>query len=864
MSYVEDGCYDTCLDVPHVHGGKLIAVPGGPGVSGPPGPQGEPGPAGPPGADSTVPGPAGPQGIPGEVGQPGVSLDIEGTVPTYADLPANPTEGSAYVVAADGLLYFFDGTAFPADGAGVPFQGPQGIQGIQGVPGASVTGPAGPAGPSAVSADAGNASVLGTDGLIFTPAGGGGGLVTAPSAAGFPAAGEPGKVYLAEDSGDTFRFDATAKAGTDTYVRIAENTVSTAIEDSTVVGRAVLTAVDEAAGRSAIGAEDAALKGQPGGYAPLDSATKIDATYLPSYVDDVVEFANLAAFPATGEAAKIYVALDTGNTYRWSGSAYIQISDKVTSTGITDSTVVGRALVTAASTAAARATVELGDDFDVINVKHHGVRGDGTTDDAAAIRKVALDNPTRSLYFPPGNYRCLTGLTFPNGNSLILAPDARIYADAAMAILIDHTPNDFSTDGTPEYFELVTDKSITGGTLDGNYLAQTILKVSRQTGNRITGITFLNPVTNGLWTARPGAEHIVTACTFRNLTDANSSATNTGIYNNSLATHYLDIVITDFNRGVFDDDGAMWSRCHVWLGQDRYAEGTIGYETNGNSHFMQCYADTVQFGWKLNDQYSQTRISCCVYFAHGYYYTDIATYPPAAVSIPVGARVTFTENSIYGHTSGGTGNTTAFVGSLAKLTAYGNYFDKNIVPEQRANYAQGVKQGTTAFLPTFVGSVVPGVHTYTIQTGRSVISGGIVSTRVTLQSKLDSTIDGELQIAGMPAEFGALGVKGGSAAVGARLGIGEVAAVTHAGGSQVFKVFTTNPQGSTIALTANALRGTTIYIDFTILASIDIDLSRLDAFDGVEDGAITLEANGEEVAATEDTNDPPAESAKSK
>lgn len=59
---------------------------------------------------------------------------------------------------------------------------------------------------------------------------------------------------------------------------------------------------------------------------PLNTSNKIDATYLPSYVDDVEEYANLAAFPSTGETGKIYVALDTNKIYRWSGSAYIEIS----------------------------------------------------------------------------------------------------------------------------------------------------------------------------------------------------------------------------------------------------------------------------------------------------------------------------------------------------------------------------------------------------------------------------------------------------------------------------------------------------------------------------------------------------------
>lgn len=52
---------------------------------------------------------------------------------------------------------------------------------------------------------------------------------------------------------------------------------------------------------------------------------KIIASQLPSYVDDVLEFTNLASFPETGESAKIYIALDTGLTYRWSGSIYVQI-----------------------------------------------------------------------------------------------------------------------------------------------------------------------------------------------------------------------------------------------------------------------------------------------------------------------------------------------------------------------------------------------------------------------------------------------------------------------------------------------------------------------------------------------------------
>lgn len=55
----------------------------------------------------------------------------------------------------------------------------------------------------------------------------------------------------------------------------------------------------------------------------------IAAANLPSYVDDVLEYASLSDFPETGESGKIYTAIDTNKIYRWSGSAYVVISDTI-------------------------------------------------------------------------------------------------------------------------------------------------------------------------------------------------------------------------------------------------------------------------------------------------------------------------------------------------------------------------------------------------------------------------------------------------------------------------------------------------------------------------------------------------------
>ena len=84
-----------------------------------------------------------------------------------------------------------------------------------------------------------------------------------------------------------------------------------------------------------VGAVATSAVGAASGVAPLNASSKIDSTYLPSYVDDVVEgyYYNSKFYKEsthtteiTGETGKIYVDLSTDKTYRYSGSAYVEIS----------------------------------------------------------------------------------------------------------------------------------------------------------------------------------------------------------------------------------------------------------------------------------------------------------------------------------------------------------------------------------------------------------------------------------------------------------------------------------------------------------------------------------------------------------
>lgn len=71
---------------------------------------------------------------------------------------------------------------------------------------------------------------------------------------------------------------------------------------------------------------DSAKVGAAEGVASLDTNGKVPTSQLPSFVDDVVEVNGIDSAPTTGETDKIYVDTVTNKTYRWSGTAYIEIS----------------------------------------------------------------------------------------------------------------------------------------------------------------------------------------------------------------------------------------------------------------------------------------------------------------------------------------------------------------------------------------------------------------------------------------------------------------------------------------------------------------------------------------------------------
>lgn len=142
----------------------------------------------------------------------------------------------------------------------------------------------------------------------------------------------------------TPKMDGTASVGTETAFARGDHRHPSDTSKQDVIS-------DLATIRSQAGsAIPTAQKGAANGVAPLDANSKIDAQYLPSYVDDVVEAyarANQTALSSTWlavgsasgsvispQSGVIYVLMNSGgddypanSQYRWGGSSYVKLSD---------------------------------------------------------------------------------------------------------------------------------------------------------------------------------------------------------------------------------------------------------------------------------------------------------------------------------------------------------------------------------------------------------------------------------------------------------------------------------------------------------------------------------------------------------
>lgn len=233
-------------------------------------------------------------------------------VHVLASAPASPVTGQIYYNSGDNKLYFYNGSSW-VDTSGTGGASYQPLDDDL----------------TAIAALTGNGLLRKTGGVWAMDS----------------------NTYLTGNQTITLSGDATGSGSTAITVTLANSGVTAGtynnngaeVRPFTVDAKGRVTAIGAAVG---IAAPWAGITGKPttlGGYgitdavasnllganngvATLDGTGKVPASQLPAYVDDVLEFANLAAFPGTGSNGVIYIAIDTSKVYRWTGSVYAEIS----------------------------------------------------------------------------------------------------------------------------------------------------------------------------------------------------------------------------------------------------------------------------------------------------------------------------------------------------------------------------------------------------------------------------------------------------------------------------------------------------------------------------------------------------------
>ena len=185
---------------------------------------------------------------------------------------------------------------------------------------------------------------------------------------------------IADTTGLQIALDSRQPSGS--YANAVHTHTATQVSDSTTTGRALITATDAAAARTAIGAGTSDLAigststtAKAGDYAPTWSeVTAKPATFTPTaHAHVIADVTNLQTTldgkqPAGSYATTVHTHAITDTTgLQTAIDGKAAVSHTHTASQISDSTAVGRAVVTAADAAAAQAALGVTNNVQVVN-----------------------------------------------------------------------------------------------------------------------------------------------------------------------------------------------------------------------------------------------------------------------------------------------------------------------------------------------------------------------------------------------------------------------------------------------------------------------------------------------------------------
>lgn len=149
-------------------------------------------------------------------------------------------------------------------------------------------------------------------------------IIEYPTVSNFPTTGTTGTIYIDASTHASYRWSGTA------YINVGQAGGSVTVNFTDVLGKPTTLA-----GYGILDGVNSALVGADSGLATLGANGKLTTSQMPAAVDQIQEIGTFADLPENGLTSVIYLVLDDNKIYRFSGSAYVEIS----SAGISDETL---------------------------------------------------------------------------------------------------------------------------------------------------------------------------------------------------------------------------------------------------------------------------------------------------------------------------------------------------------------------------------------------------------------------------------------------------------------------------------------------------------------------------------------------